>query len=361
MPQPKKKKGLIDMIKEMRTIEPQTFPMTIAARATLKGQGQPYQIRETQYKQIDTQKTIENNKKIGAAPKIAARATLKGQGQGQPKNTKIKEIKLATKQRELYFWFLKNGASGSFNRMQIEAETSLKYNGIRKALKKFESLELIKFDDFNFSLNAQNYQLVKYVKIIETSKKGQGQGQGQPYQTITSNKSVSKFFNKLLTYLESEQYLCYWKKFDLSPKKIILWMQEFDLSEEQMLNQLRYAAFEWHDKTETEVKKPVGKFYVALKSGGFSKPSGYKTPEEKRLEIVAKDIEEKKAILKSIHEKNEQAKELAFQIWAAQLSNPEKIKIIESSNLTPKQKAKASGPAVEAILKRHFWDHDYQE
>ena len=88
-------------------------------------------------------------------------------------------------------------------------------------------------------------------------------------------RKLVNFLKNLLTCareaLESDLQLDFWKQKDLPVKKIESWMEEFQLTEDQILNQLRYAAFEWEEKTEQEIPRPVGLFFTVLKKRWFFK------------------------------------------------------------------------------------------
>lgn len=175
-----------------------------------------------------------------------------------------------------------------------------------------------------------------------------------------NSKSVSINKNLLTTQFETDPNLKYWRDKDLQIQKIISWMNEFNFSEEQILNQLRYCAFEWKNKTSEEVRKPVGKFYTALANGGFEKPEGYKTPEEKRCDIINAEIQEKEKILQEIKAKNKRLRDLSFEIWFEELSPKKRKEIINNSTLTKKQKEKGSGPAIDAVL-RSYYEENIEE
>jgi hypothetical protein len=272
-------------------------------------------------------------------------------------NDKNIEIELSDKQTIIYDWFLSNGLKGIYNKGLVSRELNIPRETVRLAMRKLEKCEIIR-SKYNTTTKFFDYEFDISIKVKKASRTHNITISQQQHNNITTTRLISKSVsinkNLLTEVLNSDSNLEYWKTQDLPVKKIESWMTEFNYTEEQILNQLRYSAFEWKTKTSKEVQKPIGKFYTALKSGGFSKPTGYKTPEEKRQAILDAELREKEQLLKDIKAKQEKIRKLDFEIWLAKLPPETRKEIIQNSKLTQKQKSKGTGPAIDAVLKKHY-------
>lgn len=248
----------------------------------------------------------------------------------------VSEIKLAPNQIIIYDWFLQNGLSGEFNKPQITKDTGVRYETIRKTLRKFESLGIIKLSAYDPCSKMQEYALNPecQVKRPESNSNSNrtvtGLGQDSNRSVTGPLISSSKLFNKsLLTRarkaIDTNPELAFWKTLDLQPGKMVGWMEEFSRDFESMVRQLAYAAYQWEDlKLGKKIENHESAFYGALRKGGFSRPAGYESPQERQLRMEQEELKRQARLLAELEASRKKREELEMKIQFEQImADPE--------------------------------------
>jgi len=229
-----------------------------------------------------------------------------GSGQGQLDTNSI-EISLAPQQQKIYFWFFNNGISGSFNKYQIQKETGINYPSIRKSISKLEMTGLIILFGYDPVSRRQRYVLNPKMKVLSGSGIRSGSGQGQvssirsgsgqgQLDTNSASYNIDRQIyiniNNLSIYLE---YSDFWKGQGLTLKKCQQWMTEMqDLTPDFLLIQLQFG-----EEAETVIKadKPLSYFRSCLMTGGLERPKGFEFPAERIARIKQLEFENQQKIL----------------------------------------------------------------
>ena len=293
---------------------------------------------------------------------------------------KVASIRLSEKQSLIYSWFLENGASGEFNRGEIERATKIKGITIRKSLSRLESLGIIKFFEFNFSSNTRDYKLNSNIpvrlhkRITLISPEDQG--------SITSvspplNSSSSLLLNKtdLLTrvtcQLDSDPELNYWKQKSLRGTKVESWINKFQISFEDIIQSLRHCAFEMIETCE-RTKKGKGDpikdvfdwFHNRLATTAYyERPTGYKTRTELATERAVKRNEDLKKELAALQKAQEEGIGLEAAIWYMKLSQEEQAEVFKGiKGLSAKDRARPdiNSPRIKALVKQYYREIVYK-
>jgi len=243
-----------------------------------------------------------------------------------------KEIALPKQQLKIYDWFLQRGFKSTFNKPLIQNETGIAYTTIRKTLRKFTTLGIIKVS-YEESLKYFEYELNHHIKIKRVNI-GTGSGQGgdtlrsPPF--ISSNSSLNKNTTTLKDIeliLSSDPELGYWRDIHLKPKQIQQWMDEIQISLEDVIESLKHCRFDLVDNGLLEskpVRDPLSWIYKRLKKYGYyHEPNGYVSFEDKAL----------KRAKERLKKKQERAKELAA-IREAELEAERRIEFEKMMNDT---------------------------
>ena len=118
--------------------------------------------------------------------------------------------------------------------------------------------------------------------------------------------------------------LGYWREKGVNNRQIEKWAEEFDMSEEQIVQSLKYCRYEMvvlNHEEEKPINNPLNWFYrVMQRSGLYPKPAGYKSLAELRTEQMELEAKETQAL----RERQVRAeKSLEFQRIMANPDGPE--------------------------------------
>lgn len=281
----------------------------------------------------------------------------------------ITTVPLSARQQQVYDWLLENGLKGTFTKPQIQIATGIPYITIRKALIKFQNTGILtlKYDTCqkitSYQFNSDK-QIQKYQKDQDQDQNGSGSYQDQNSSLISS----SSFSIKNTSAVEIELILAdhpefgYWRQKGLTAKQVSEWIKMAKCSVENMIQYLCYCRFDMVDMG-VEESKPIANvfnwfFRVLEKSGGYPKPKGYKSHQEKQIEqekaAVAKKEQEIEDLKKVWRQKYEKERELEF--WQI-MNNPEGEEYkncFDRLNHFMKKKEKKGGPAFEAAMQAAF-------
>ena len=227
----------------------------------------------------------------------------------------ITETILAPQQQRVYEWFLTNGLTGYFNKGIISRKTGINTPTIRKCLTKLKKLSLIQTDEYDPVFRQQKYKLNTDIKVILMPGSGQGQvstqgivsGIGQVGVGSTSYKIDRKIINNNLSvYLQKSKF---WKDQGLTEKKLTSWINEIDHCDSDYLyQQLQFAEATPHVK---QADAPINYFYKSILKSGFTRPKGFKFPEERAAMLRQEEFKRREKLLKLQEENRKKEQEIA--------------------------------------------------
>ena len=182
----------------------------------------------------------------------------------------------------------------------------------------------------------------------------------QPHNPYISSSSFIKLTTTGISAYEKEPELSYWRDCNLTTGKIDEWLNEYGVSEFQMLQSLRFAQFDLinNDKEKTLTQKnPISWFEGALRNlkGVYSKPSNYKSQIELDIEEEEKQLSEQKRQLKILKEKREENLIVKAELWFFNLDeNKQKELIANVKGLTPQQKRNFESTSTRIAIKKLY-------
>jgi hypothetical protein len=132
---------------------------------------------------------------------------------------------------------------------------------------------------------------------------GLSDGLSDHYSSSIESKTTTTAFETLLI---TDPELGYWQEKGLQCQQVFKWMEETGMTEPVMLQSLKHCRFDMVDR-EIEETKPVQNvfnwFYSIIKrSGHYPKPTGYKSWNEKMIEIEQALLDEQEAEIKRLEE-----------------------------------------------------------
>lgn len=143
--------------------------------------------------------------------------------------------------------------------------------------------------------------------------------------------------------LASDSELTYWRDKGLTAMQIESWMAETNISLDIMLRYLRYFRYDLVENgREGKIKNSFNYFYSVIKNnGGFEKPSGYQSSEQKKADAIRKETEELTQELEILKAAQEERQKAQFEVdFYKAIQDPESDiykKLL--SYLTPHQKS----------------------
>lgn len=243
-------------------------------------------------------------------------------------------IRLTNKQYKVYQFFLDNGVEGVFNRTIISDRTSVTRASVKAAIIKFQKNKVIEIGPLCSISKVQTYKLNSSIKVSGHNP--------DIVQTMSRPIEISEF----------------WKKAGLTPQKCAEWLGEIsELTLERLQLQLEYGE---HNNLVVKAKKgSVNYLYGCLKGNPLIKPSGYKTTEDKYVDIMKQQIKEvtkKQEIIDVLEKARQNERELADQeCFLMFLGDHDAVKValdeIAKGHMTPTLKA-----SVNIFLKKQKID-----
>jgi len=123
------------------------------------------------------------------------------------------------------------------------------------------------------------------------------------YSSSIESKTTTTDLENLL---KTDPELGYWQEKGLQCQQVLKWMEETGMSRLVMLQSLKHCRFDMVDR-EIEASKPVQNvfnwFYTIIKrSGHYPKPTGYRSWNEKMIEIEQALLDEQEAEIRRLEE-----------------------------------------------------------
>lgn len=200
-------------------------------------------------------------------------------------------IRLTNIQYKVYQFFLDNGVEGIFNRTIVSDRTNVTRASVKAAIIKFQKNKVIEIGPLCSISKMQTYKLNSSIKVSGHSP--------DIVQTMSRPIEISEF----------------WKKAGLTPQKCAEWLGEIsELTLERLQLQLEYG--EHNDWVVKAKKGSVNYLYGCLKGNPLIKPSGYKTTEDKYVDIMKQQIKEvtkKQETIDALEKARQNERELANQ------------------------------------------------
>jgi DNA-binding Lrp family transcriptional regulator len=139
-----------------------------------------------------------------------------------------------------------------------------------------------------------------------------------PFENSSSsflNNKEPLLLREIEEYFDYHPDLLFWTDNHLTPQDVLKWLQEFDLTLEDMILYLSRCAFHiLNDEALVLRKSPIDYFYGCIKKNeAYRIPKGYLTLEERRLADLKKQVEEKERIAKELIDLENRDKEATLQ------------------------------------------------
>jgi len=237
-----------------------------------------------------------------------------------------KKIILSEKQSIVYDFLIQNQNKGIFNKPFIEKNTGVSYGTISDIIRKFKKLNILsitynKFAKVYYYKINENIKINKFdfkFKINATSPQYESNGIPTGFQYHSNsipipslyNNSCIKNINKtndIINLILSENFeMGYWRQKKLTAKQIIKWMEIAKCNIDNIIQYLCYCRFEMVD-LDLEKSKPIENvfnwfFRILEKTGGYPKPKGYKSFQEKKIEVERQIVKQKEKEAQEIRE-----------------------------------------------------------
>jgi hypothetical protein len=200
-------------------------------------------------------------------------------------------MRLTEKQYKVYRFFLDNGPKGTFNRTIISAKTNVTRASVKAAIVKFQKHKMIEIGPLCPISKVQTYTLNLAVKVSGHSP--------DIVQTMSRPIELSEF----------------WTKAGLTPQKCNEWLGEIPgLTPERLQIQLEYG--EHTDLVLNATKGPIKYMYGCLKGNPLVKPLGYRTTEDKYVDIMEqrlKEVAQQQEAIETLEKARQKERELADQ------------------------------------------------
>jgi|GEM_PF-4788806 len=300
------------------------------------------------------------------------------------------KIILSKNQSIVYKFLVQNQNQGIFNKPFIEKNTGVSYGTISDIIRKFKKLEIliinydkfakvyfykinsnikIEMPDFFSELDYGNLQYHPFdiPRGFQGDSKGiptpfQGDSKGIPTPSLSSS---SLYINKTTTTkinieLNNNPELGYWRQKKITSKQIITWMKTADCNLNTIIQYLCYCRFEMVD-LDFEKSKPIENvfnwlFKILEKTGGYPKPKGYKSFQEKKIKTEYQIAEQKEKEAKELHELyRRKVKAEQDKIFWSMMNEPEgKLYKKCFEELNDFQKKRNAGKAFEMSMRGIF-------
>jgi hypothetical protein len=321
---------------------------------------------------------------ISGSPKEQGKISTKDQHRitSKKKNKSITKgspsIGLSKSQTRVFLWFKQNGQTGEFNKAEIERSLSMPYITVRKAVEKLKNIGVLhlKYDRcqklYEYSIKQENtLKLSKGISIISRSYQDRNNiGSPSPYNSSSSflkNTTTNPPNPKKGTHPELDKFgthpeLGYWRQKGLKPKQVQNWMQEFQMSEDDIIEFLCYCRFDMVDNGKEEkddINNVLSWFYrIVQKTGAYPKPKNYKSHQESQIEREKARLEELKRQADELRKIRQEATKAEFGLqFEHMLQNPEDPLYKECYEKLPammKKRGKKGSIAFENAMKAEF-------
>jgi hypothetical protein len=183
-------------------------------------------------------------------------------------------------------------------------------------------------------------------------------------QSLISSSSLLKetTTNTAFTIIENHPELGYWRQKGLKQRQIQNWMQEFDMSENDIIDFLCYCRFDMVDNDREEkdrIKDVFAWFYkIVQKTGAYPKPNNYMSYQERQIEREKARLDELKRQAEELRKIRHEATKAEFGLQFEQmLQNPEDPIYQECYEKLPpvmKKRGKKGSIVFEKAMKAEF-------
>lgn len=164
----------------------------------------------------------------------------------------------------------------------------------------------------------------------------------------------------LETLLKTDPELGYWQEKGLLQQQVQKWLEETGMSQNLMIQSLKYCRFDMVDNN-LEESKPVQNvfnwFYTIIKrTGHYPKPPGYKSWSEKMMEIEQALLEEQEAEIRRLEEFRTRRYKLEAERKFQEMMNDPNGETYQSVyvRLSAFEKELAEGMAFERAMRSRF-------
>ena len=250
------------------------------------------------------------------------RATEQHKEQASGQAGRYSWLPLNEKQGKILLYLYDYG-QGLTNMDIIVAETIVAYGTARKAIDVLVKEGYIinkqqhnghAFRGFEYTLNNHLCSLyVTRIKEEQATEQASRQPQWQQNKQATerasgqANKQAngpisSRFLEKDLepttskTGVLEDPELRFWRGEGVTEKQVQTWMNEFQMSQDEIVISLRYGRFDILEKGDT-VQNPANWFYkIMCKNGFYPRPANYRSLAEIRAEALEQDLSREKEI-----------------------------------------------------------------
>ena len=175
-----------------------------------------------------------------------------------------------------------------------------------------------------------------------------------------SSSLKSNTTTDLETLLKTDPELGYWQEKGLLQKQVQKWLEETGMSQNLMIQSLKYCRFDMVDNN-LEESKPVQNafnwFYTIIKrTGHYPKPPGYKSWSEKMMEIEQALLEEQEAEIRRLEEFRTRRYKLEAERKFQEMMNDPNGETYQSvyDRLSALEKELAEGMAFERAMRSRF-------
>ncbi len=300
------------------------------------------------------------------------------------------KIILSKNQSIVYEFLVHNQNQGIFNKPFIEKNTGVSYGTISDIIRKFKKLEIL-IINYNKFAKVYFYKINKKVKIempdffsklnyekpqhhsngIPRGFQGdsntipivfQGDSNSIPTPSLYSSSSYNKTTTteNLNLKINKNPEFGYWRQKKITTKQIIAWMKIANCNSDLIIQYLCYCRFEMVD-LNLEKSKPIENvfnwfFKILEKTGGYPKPKGYKSFQEKKIEEERQIAEKKKNEAHKIREiyKQKIEAEQDLKFWDM-MNNPDgKLFKACFGKLSAFQKRRTKGTGFEMSMRNNF-------
>lgn len=178
----------------------------------------------------------------------------------------------------------------------------------------------------------------------------------QPSNLYISSSSSKKPTTKINNYNLPE--FKFWIETGITEKQICGWMNEFDITEQSMLDFLRYAEFDLIDNKKIDkVPSPTGWFFKTLeKNHSYNKPKNFKSYFDKKIEEEELNNKKLQEQLNELKIKREEGIALKAEIWFYSLTENEQHDVLKTAKgvLANRFKKDMESKSAKAFIKNYY-------
>jgi hypothetical protein len=174
---------------------------------------------------------------------------------------------------------------------------------------------------------------------------------------VTALNSSSSLYKKLTTkekFNLNHPELIYWRDLNLKTRQIQKWMDEFDLSNDDIIESLKHCRYDICVNEIEIIKTPFDYFYGRLKKAGFyHPPKNYKSNEEQALEREKERLKRIEAQAQELKDMRLKQQEAEFDLRFQEMMVDPECELYQQcyDQLKPFEKKRGQGRAFEACMR----------